>query len=409
MNFCKLKKTWMKMRRNNSKNLIYLCQNKLVAIDAALPVLLEIKSRYPKTNVIFIFYDEKHLDLIKTNYNLWEMVQSMQSSIYVLRARNKFIRLIRSIAFIVRYSFKDIVIVKSTDSFPFHNIFMKILKRVSRVKEIKTYLRLRSIYGYRISYIQKMLSGERRGRPVKFKYLNGNYDCYLSTITAPQFKEFFKLDAPKEKIINTGYIRRLSQWQQYMEQAVKNNKNINDGPYFLYVLTYLGSQDFRGFKQALVGGLFKEALEVFKKYNNKIKTVFKPHAVTDMREVEALLASVGYSNYAIDYTHPMILSAKAKFVFYNIFSTTMYDAYYLNVPVVEYSHYDPEFFDKIGRQSSCGNCCDFFIHHDKKKLEELAEKLIINKVEVRRDPKFIEENFPPPPPEFYEFLDKLFL
>jgi hypothetical protein len=86
----------------------------------------------------------------------------------------------------------------------------------------------------------------------------------------------------------------------------------------------------------------------------------------------------------------------------------MYDAYYLGIPTAEYYRYDPEIFAKIGGQSVGGTCCDFFVHRDPKRLEEAADKLINGKVEVKRDAKFIEENFPDSPPEFYEFLDKMF-
>lgn len=397
-----------KTRENVSKNLIYICKSKLVGIDSTLPAIMEIKSLYPKTNITFVFDSDKHLDLIKKNYNLWELIQSMGTSICVLRTRNKFIRLIRVIKFILRFLGKDNIIIKDGDTLPLHNIVMKILKRFSTVKEIKTFLRLRSLHGYKTCYIQEALTKEREGRPTRIKFFDGNYDYFLSVLNSAQFKEFFGLDAPKNKMVKAGYIRKLPQWQKYAEEAVKKNKAINDGPYFLYILTYMGNRAYRSYQEPERIELMEESLNVFKKYNTKIKTIFKPHAVTEVRKVEELLNGLNYSNYVIDYGHPMILSSEAKFVFGNNFSTTMFDAYYLGRPTVEYSQYDPELFIRAGKQSTGGSCCDFYIQRDQKKLEEILDKLINGNVNVSRDPKFIRENFPDTPPEFYEFLDKIF-
>ena len=198
----------------------------------------------------------------------------------------------------------------------------------------------------------------------------------------------------------------MPQWQKYMKEAIKRNRIINDGAYFLYILTSQGRRN-ECFEEPEVIELLQESLNILKKYNNRIKTIFKPHAITDIGKVEELLNKVNYSNYVVDYSHPFILSSKAKFVFGNFYSTTMFDAYYLGKPIVEYTQYDPEFFIKAGKQSEGSSCCDFFIQRDQKKLDEVLDGLINGDISVTRDPVFIENNFSNTPEEFYKFWRKL--
>ena len=154
--------------------------------------------------------------------------------------------------------------------------------------------------------------------------------------------------------------------------------------------------------------MIEESLEVMKKYNNKIKTVFKPHSITDLGKIREILDKVGYSNYVIDYSHPMVLSSNAKFVFGNVFSSIMCMAYYLGKPTVEYAQYDPELLERIGGQSLGGKFCDFFINRNRQKLDEVLHRLINGGIEVKRDPEFMRENYPDTHPQFYEFLHRLF-
>ena len=51
--------------------------------------------------------------------------------------------------------------------------------------------------------------------------------------------------------------------------------------------------------------------------------------------------------------------------------------------------------------------CDFFIYRDKKKLNEVLDKLINDEVKIVRDPKFIHENYQDTAQEFYEFWHNL--
>ncbi|MBU4376239.1 MAG: hypothetical protein KKD29_02025 [Candidatus Omnitrophica bacterium] len=390
------------------KNLVYLCKDRLVSIDQLLPILMEIKALYPETNLLIVFSKDKQLKLIQTNYILWDCIQSMKARIYVMRAKNKLVTVIRLIKFISLLSFKDNIIMREKDTLPLHNIVMKILRKLSKIKEVKIYLGVQSATFFRNANTLAVISGERKGRSTKSHFFDGNYDYFLSSLSPKQLEDGLNVKAPRNKIITTGYTRKLPVWQNYMDEAIKRNKIINNDTYFLYILTNTYKRSATLEEPEMIE-LVEESLDSLKKYNSRIKTIFKPHAHTDMTKVKNLLDRINYSNYIIDYAHPFISSSKAKFVFGNVYSITMLDAYYQGRPIVEYCQYDPELFDRIGKQSYGGErYCDFFIYRDKKKLDEILGKLINNEIKVERDPKFMQDSFPETPPQFYEFLHKQF-
>jgi len=389
------------------KNLIHLAVNKLIDVDATLPVLMELKWLYPQTNIMLIFYNDNQLNVIKKNYNIWEAIQRMDARIYVIRSKNAFITLLRLILFLPRVLFKYNIVMKSGDTLPNHRITMKVLKIFSKTLEVKTYLVSQTSQGYRNNYAELELQQlSKNGISIEKRFFGGYYDYFLSILSAEQFKNFFDAEAPQHKIVKIGYPRKLPQWQKFVNEAVKRNQNINGDRYFLYILSTL-SRTKLFYEEPHLIELLEESLRILKKYNNKIKTVFRPHFITDLGRLEALLEEVGYTNYVIDQGHPMVLSSNAKFVFGNRFSMTMYDAYYLGKLVVEYCQYDPELLIRWKKQSYGGSCCDFFINRDKKQLDEILSKLIGGSIEVERDAKFIKENFTNTPQEFFDLWEKL--
>jgi len=153
--------------------------------------------------------------------------------------------------------------------------------------------------------------------------------------------------------------------------------------------------------------LFEETLKSLKKYNNKIKTVFKPHAATDLDKIEESCKKIGFKNYEINFGHPMVLAYGADFVISYNWSTTMYDAFYLGKPIIEYNGLDPELLSFFGDWSIGGRCCDFFVQRDPEELDEILKKIMQGENKINRDQKMIEEDFPVPSPSFFNILDEM--
>lgn len=394
-------------------NLVIVSKNKLLGVDGVMPIVMELRALYPNLSIIFVLISDSHAGVIQKNYHLWEAIQSVKGQVFVLRTNNPILKVIRFLRFFIMLLFKRNIFLKDVDALPKHRLFIKILRKFSKVVEIKTYLVVSSTIFHKIYFSEKTLLREREGRKISdYNFFNGHYEHYLTTLSPEQCKECYNINnPPQDKMINVGYVRKLPQWQNFVRQAVAKNKLVNSCDYFLYILSLDGKRSLY-LDEPNVIELVKESLLVLKKYNNRIKTVLKPHAFTDVPRTEALLKKIGYTNYVIDYSHPMVLSSRAKFLFANIFSTTMVDAFYMGKPTVEYCSYDPkllEIFKKVGYESFGGPMCDYFIYRDPQKLDKVLDCLINGNgsLEIKRDPEFLRQNFPDTSSEFYDFWKKI--
>lgn len=371
-------------------NIIYLCRDKLLGIDSILPILMELNHK-----ITFVFMTKKQLVLVKKNYDLWEIIQSIKKNIIVIKG-NKIFTALNLVIFVLRFTFQRNIVFKDGDPLPFHRFIMFILRKTSKTTVIKYHPVVKSLEGFRNARIQSYDLGVKQKNTYK-DFFGGYYDHFLSIMGEDDFLNTYKIHAPK--IIKTGYIRRLPKWTEYYEREVGKNRR---DPYFLYILSYTGQRK-KHFDEPDLIELVEESLEVFKKH--KLRTVFRPHAITDMARFGKLLDKLNYKNYIIDHGHPMILSAKAQFVFGNIFSDTMFNAYYQGKPVVEYCQYDQRLLEAIGRKSYGGKCCDFFIQRDQDLLDKTIS--ILSNVVIARDPFLLRGDFPETPLEFTKFLKEV--
>ena len=205
-----------------------------------------------------------------------------------------------------------------------------------------------------------------------------------------------------------GFPRNFPQWKKFLKMTVAKNRIVHGAPYYLYIMGTFGKRLPHIFEPD-GAELFEESLKILKKYDREIKSIFKPHALTDLPRLEYMIKKSGIRNYEVDQGHVMVLTAGAKFVISNAYSTAMFDAFYLRKPVIQYSDSDPTLLKLFGNGSIAGRCCDFFINRDVKKLEDTLNKLIYNKIELDRDTEFMKETFREINLSFYKFLDKLFL
>ena len=210
-----------------AKNLIYLCKNRIVGIDTILPVLMEIKKVNPSLKPIIVFLDQRQHDSIKENYNIWEGIQSLDSHVWVIRHKNKFITAVRLIKFILALSFKQNVIIRERDVLPLHNLTMSVLKKLSKVTEIKAYLTVQFADYLKNLNTQLMMHLEKTENPKEVKFRSGKCDYFLSVLNAEQLKEACNAVIPESNIINVGYVYKLPEWERFRKKAVEENKTIS--------------------------------------------------------------------------------------------------------------------------------------------------------------------------------------
>ena len=253
-------------------------------------------------------------------------------------------------------------------------------------------------YAYRLwyaprEYVQWMLDGSIYGHNLRMEYEERIYNLYKDYQS--QLKKqvntagIFSLLSPSwifasasSSISATGeenYLRFLDQAQTYRQEIINYMKN-------------------------------KEALSSYRLITRRPVDNFLTRgeliSIRDSQGMAAVENIIGSGNVWAN-VEGLDLTDLPKFVFGNIYSTAMFDAYYLGRPIVEYCQYDPELFAQLDKQPWGSSCCDFSIYRDKRKLDEVLNKLINDNVEVTRDPNSIQNNFPDTPQEFYEFWHKL--
>jgi len=387
-------------------NIVVLSKNKLISIDSILPLLMEMKNSFPKSRFIIVLPNQMNKSLLMSNVNIWECLQSLDPVISV-RPAGRLRLLLWSIGIFTSLAFRRNLIMKFADTFFRHRSFIKILRIFSRVTEVKVHI-LPGCKVFNVScYKQYQLHAEKCGRKnAEFNLFPEKSDYILSSLGADLLDECCKIKVESEKLIKVGYLRSLLSWRTYVAEATRRHKIVGKRKHIIYILTTMG-KTLNSFQEPEIGELLKETLFVLKNYNENFHTIFRPHAITDIEKLKQILQETEYSNFSIDYGHPMILSSNAVFAIGNFFSAALFDAYFMNVPIVEYSSYDRDLLELVGRTSIAGQCCDFFIDRDVRKLDETIKSLIEGKSPLARDPAIFEECFPDTNPDILPFFGKL--
>jgi len=389
-------------------NLIVLTKEKLLSIDIILPILLELKSRYPKINIIFFFPSKSNCDLVKKNLHLWECIQSLDAEVLAPKRDNKILILCFLIRFFVKLIFCENIVIKFGDTLFKHKQFIECLKKFSKTVEIRALIPIPVVdFQDKLACLWGLHpDNNNRTESLFGEVLTKDTDYLLTSMRMNDLNSYYQKDIPEKQYIYTGYARRLPKWTEFIDKAMMSYQPIQEKKYFLYVLTTMGPRtDF--LDEPLMSGLVKETLTQLKQFNSEIYTIFKPHPLTDLDILGKIINEIGYTNFAIDYGHPTILSSKAEFVIGNTFSNTMYDAFYKKIPIIEYCSYDRRFLTLLDNGSRGGKCCDFFIDRDPSELKGTVHSLLNGNSPVKREQAFIDLNFPKTPDSFFEIFDRL--
>ncbi|MCX6984143.1 MAG: hypothetical protein NT118_05230 [Lentisphaerae bacterium] len=379
----------------------------MISADGIMPVLLNLKDLYPDYRILFVSPSTQNCDLIRKNVHLWQCLLLLDAKILAPRRDNRFIIAVWVIKLLLMLSFSRNIIIKFGDTLFKHKSLLKVLKKISNTTEIQSLI-LPTLEDYHYAIKQHWaISKERKAAGNVSEPKNSiEYDYYLTSIPPDMVRTYYEADMPDGKIINAGYVRRMPQWINFVRESAREYIPKERKPYFLFILSTAGKR-LDELEEPPLSELLAESLTVLKKFNSRIHTIFRPHAITDVEKFKLMLEKIDYENYSVDYGHPMILSSGAEFVIGNFFSTTLFDAYYLGIPVIEYSFYDRELLRRIGTKSYGSGCCDFFIDRDPGKLESVVASILSGNAHVTRDGSLIDTNFPVTPASFYESFSSL--
>jgi len=383
-------------------NLIILPKERLISIDAVIPIIMELKNRHSQCNVFFVLPSKKHFEVLNKNIHLMQCLKLMNAEIIHPPVGSRVVRFFYILRLLIRFSFSENFFFKAGDIIYKHKLFMKILKKISKTREIQLLL-LSPIKNYcreRVAVWKTIV--DREPDKVLGKALDNSDDFLLTSVREDDINKYYDGGVPHDKYIYSGYVRKFPQWLKFFPTAVESYPLIKQQPYCLFILTTMGKR-LNQIEEPPISEVFKESLIQLKKFNPRMHTVIRPHPITDITILENILKEVEYQNFTIDYGHPAILSSKAAFVIGNSFSNTMYDAYILKRPIILYTGYHKTWRDKFMKWPFV----DFMFDRDPNAFSETILKILDEKIEIKRDPSFMNDNFPEPPNSFYEFFDKL--
>ncbi|MFC1822867.1 hypothetical protein ACFL9T_09190 [Thermodesulfobacteriota bacterium] len=404
-------------------NIIYACKYKLIGIDSLLPLLMEIKVRLDNVNIIILYPDLETYYGIKKNNHIWKvLVNILNQRKIILRYRiekktllslmSKVRSAVSLVLLVFIMMFRKNILIKTSDVIPWHNKFVTFIKKISSTVEVYVFtLGLTSEHhalqqiGHNLNH-ERMIKEKTSSDPKidkEWGKIYEKYDYFISSNPLKILKKVYDIDVDEKRHIQIGYPRKLPRWYSYVEKEAANSRFKNQRCFVFFLSGVTDQKRYPMHDEPFYSELIMEVLLVLKKYTSIIKTIFKPHIVTDINKMKEMLNEINYQNYEISYDHPMILSYNAEFVLGISYSTVFFDTYFLGKPIVLYTQYDPKLFQLLGGKSEGGEACDFFIHRDAKQLDTTIKRLTSSKVEITRDAEFMKTNFPDTSPEFWRF------
>jgi hypothetical protein len=376
-------------------NIIVVNKQKLIALDALLPVLMEMRERYgDKISIKLIMPDQDNFDDVEKNYHIIKAVEQFSGEIISQPRGNRISLYVWTVTFFISLMFKKNFFFTGGGCLLKHRTFMRLIKKFSSTIECWYNFLTPSPDFIKNLRIHREYMNEKTGEPVHSKPERlMQYDYFISSMPYDAVEDIAPDVIPEDRFIEVGYVRSLPAWERFVEKEAEiwlNKKFSSKKPYCLYILSTFAKR-IECYDEPEMLDLFRETVSVLK--DSGVHIVFKPHIITDMDLFEKTVKELKLTDYTVDYAHPMILSKNALFVIGNAYSNTMYEAFYQNVPVVEYACYDEELCRRYGGTSSGGRCCDFFIIRDRKKLSETVSAILENKADYPQQKEFKKEIF----------------
>jgi hypothetical protein len=143
-----------------------------------------------------------------------------------------------------------------------------------------------------------------------------------------------------------------------------------------FMLGYMGPLDFMRAPDRLPQ-LFSESLDVLLDSCDDATILIKPHVITDMSIVKAVLQKKADPRLKITHLHPSVLASRSAFFIANYYSTTLSTASAIGCPTIEYTDYSDDALAASGGRSVRPDSVTYFIQSDRQRLQDIIRQLMI--------------------------------
>ena len=317
---------------------------KLISLDTILPVIAEVRSYNSKQRVVLIAPDKKTQDEIKKNITLYHFIclnchfirLGGPKSSGFLKYFQKFFWAVLLIVIWLMVFFGNSKII--------HFGLLEILPRsiLKFSNRAKIHFFHSNCWGTSEfeKQIQLLSYGNLRSVDVPSKdnvsVFFQNSDIEAASFSAKRDERFCispsKLWPAWNQFID---VTDKTQWTSECERLnICQSKRV-----IVFLLGTLDAIPFLNMGDGHLDGVLLKTLEVAQSAIPNSTILLKPHVITQMERLDAVLMNLKSGNIHISYLHPQILAKHASIVICNYYSTALIDFWYRGIETVEFTRY----------------------------------------------------------------------
>jgi len=365
--------------------------NKLIATDTIVPLMLTIRRRSPRLPIWFYCFERATYDVLQRNVVLREAIAECGPLLCLAgngkgpagRIAGKLRKLVALVGLTLLALAHRIHFVhfKALRSGPF--------RLLARVNQRRSVLFEPNCWGYHKTMIEQVGNIGRQRRRSSTPLLGD----HLVGFSADWPELHDPANAARTKLL-IGSTHLAADWLDYVDKQSRRHlqpmlENHGAGVaarVVVFILGYFDGFDFTRARGSMLA-LFEATMDELAELGNEAVVLLKPHAITDRRVVQAAIDRRPLGRFIVTDLHPMVLATRADVFVANYYSTTFADAQALDVATIEYSDYSDATLAVTGGGSMRAENVSVFVNGDRAAFRHaLRERLAHAHARERRRP-----------------------
>ncbi|MGE4297183.1 MAG: hypothetical protein AB7E47_04065 [Desulfovibrionaceae bacterium] len=391
-------------------NVVVFLRPKLITVDAVLPLCMELKQRYPKSNVLFCVPNDSWPDtanenglrtwnLLQRNTTLWDGMRNVGDVLLYCSYYNKYrARIVNILQRLKAFSVVLLLLLISKKC-----CLIQFVEPTSRMMSMLT--SLARIFGKAYSVESRMYVGETMQRIVEQHkdMVVQDSRSYVDGVISFSPSHFYREIGCSSKAL-LGCSHLFPSWKEYIRQESESfyrefyaeHPDLYGKKIVVFCLGIVGTVLQYGTYEMRLGPegpgtLFLQAMDVLRSFDDDIVVFLKPHFVTNVPYVEAVVSSQNGGNFFVTYEHPEVLLGRAHVQLACLFSMTLWMGKMCGVPTIEFSDYSEMLLEVMNHSGYEPDAVDYFINNDVERLKNVIRSLVQSEPKANPAPSSLFE------------------
>lgn len=374
------------MRRRAPLIVVFL-KHKLISCDVIVPVMLELRTASPATQVRFVAPDRDTAEVIRRNVVLADAIDAVGQLAALPEPRGPGRRAL--VAHRMRMAWWSVPLVVGcllgrVTLVHFGALNRRPLRWLVGLSRRATFLCQGALWsGTEVSNAASHLRSPKaveRHAPVGDALVAFQPDWPL--LADPAFAA-----APRYVFGSSRARKHWLDWvddraPRYLSSLTEHGIEPGD-PILVYILSFLGELPHMRSPASMIE-LLHDTIDVLLAEGDGAGVVLKPHAITDMAVVRAAVDARRGSPIAISHLHPQVLATRASLVVASSWSTTFVDFTDTDIPTIEFTDYSDAALALTDGGSLEPQHLTHFVNRDREAFGVLVRELATAPVERRR-------------------------